>query len=105
MINTLEKEIISPTMRTIDMEPVSHNTQGNRRWLSFPLLIDPEWRGTRSCDFVRLYPRIIQWKDGLYYSFRGTHSKMPEYGIKGDNVVFYREILVDNGEKLIYFAQ
>ena len=77
----------------------------DREWLWFPLKITAECfvnTPLEKLEFVKMYPRIIQWTDGKYYLFVGTHSSDEQYNIKGDNMVYYKEILVDQGEKMEY---
>jgi hypothetical protein len=99
----------NPFIGTINLTPVWHGIQYDiqseaRWWLWFPLTMESEVFGkTFAADWIKVYPRIIQWTDGKYYAFRGTHSAIPEYRIKGDNTVYYREILVEKGEKLDYY--
>jgi hypothetical protein len=84
---------------------VISDRSGDRSWIWFPLLMEPEIFGkTLAHAWTKVYPRVIQWTDGKYYTFRGTHSSNPEYGINGDNTVFYREILVEKGEKVEYYG-
>lgn len=101
-----KKPVIKGDVRTVNvgsvnLKPVKHEYQHDRMWISFPLIMESEVFGkTLPGDWIKVYPRVIQFSDGKYYSFRGTHSAIPEYGIKGDNVVYYREILVEKGEFL-----
>lgn len=79
----------------------------DRDWLWFPLVMTAEcWMKTpiEKLEFVKTYPRIIQWTDGKYYVFAGTHSKDERYNIKGDEMVYYKEVLISEGEKLEYIA-
>jgi hypothetical protein len=93
----------NPFVGKINLQPVWHGWQNGRMWIWFPLTMESEVFGkTFAADWIKVYPRIIQWTDGKYYAFRGTHSAIPEYRIKGDNTVYYREILVEEGEKLEY---
>jgi hypothetical protein len=93
----------NPLIGEIKLKPVWHGWQRDRMWIWFPLLMEAECFGkTLAFEWLKVYPRIIQWEDGKYYTFRGTHSAIPEYGIKGDNTVYYREILVEQGEKIEY---
>lgn len=88
---------------SMKLTPTWHGWIRDRLWLWFPLVVEPECFGkTLPAEWRTHYPRIIQWSDGKYYVFRGTNSSNEEYGIKGENVVFYREILVDTGEKIEY---
>jgi hypothetical protein len=86
----------------IDIPPSFHGFIRDRMCLWFPLLVDPEWKGTLAYNWLKVYPRVIQFTDGKYYVFTGTHSGIPEYNIKGDNTVHYKEILVEQGEKIEY---
>lgn len=101
---TKKEETKNPMLGEIKLQPVQHEIQRDGRWwLWFPLTMESEVFGKTSVfEWVKVYPRLIQWTDGKYYSFRGTHSAIPEYRIKGDNMVYYREILVENGEKIEY---
>jgi hypothetical protein len=94
----------NPLLGEIKLQPVWHGMQRDgRMWLWFPLTMESEVFGkTLPAVWMKVYPRIIQWTDGKYYSFRGTHSAIPEYRIKGDNTVYYREILIEEGERLEY---
>ena len=102
----LEKPSVPVKVGTINLTPIWHGIQrDDRMWLWFPLTMEAEWKGkTLAFEWLKVYPRVIQWTDGKYYSFKGTHAADPEYGIKGDNTVFYREILVEQGEKIEYYS-
>ena len=101
----VEKPINTPVVGAVNLIPVWHGWQNGRMWIWFPLVMEAECFGkTLVGDWIKVYPRIIQFTDGKYYSFRGTHSAIPEYRIKGDNTVYYREILIEEGEKLDYFT-
>lgn len=72
------------------------NQRDGRNWLTFPLLLDWE-RSLKPHDELWLthYPRLIQWSNGKYYTFAGTHCV--------HNEVYYKEILIDEGEKIAYY--
>jgi hypothetical protein len=87
----------------VNLIPVWHGWQNGRMWIWFPLVMESEVFGkTLPAEWMKVYPRVIQFSDGKYYSFAGTHSAIPEYRIKGDNTVYYKEILVENGERVEY---
>jgi hypothetical protein len=88
----------------ISLKPKQHEYQRDgRMWLWFPLIMKSELFGTLPFVWLQTYPRIIQWEDGKYYVFAGTHSQLEEFERKtGEDVVFYKEILIENGEKIEY---
>jgi hypothetical protein len=99
----IESGIGATKVGIIHLIPVWHGWQNGRMWIWFPLVMEAEAFGkTLGAEWLKVYPRVIQFSDGKYYTFRGTHSAIPEYRIKGDNTVYYREILVENGERIEY---
>lgn len=101
----IEGDVKATSVGVINMVPSWHGWQNGRMWMWFPLVMESETFGkTKEFEWIKVYPRVIQWTDGKYYSFAGTHSALPEYGIKGDNMVYYKEILVEKGEKIEYYS-
>jgi hypothetical protein len=96
---------VNSQLGEIHLKPAWHGWQRDREWLWFPLKMTAEVFCSNIMEkqeFVKMYPRIIQWTDGKYYVYVGTHSSDERYNIKGDNMVYYKEILISEGEKMEY---
>jgi len=97
--------IKGPDVGTIDIVPKEQfKSVDQRNWISFPLVMTPEFLGGNKAEWLKKYPRLITWTDNKVYVFVGTHTAQPEYGIKGDNVAIYKEILVAKGEPIEYIS-
>jgi hypothetical protein len=101
---TVSKTVVTTPVGSINLIPLKHIWQIDRMWLWFPLTLGAECFGkTPITEWLKVYPRIIQWTDGKYYTYRGTHSSIDEFKGRAEEAVFYREILVENGEKIEYY--